>query len=100
MLEMIEEFEDSCPDFIFSKNNKFFPRFIVVERARQEDAQLEVDGQNMVIKQIRHQFEESSTKYNQHETAKTNSASEVNEKLLSEISELRKLIEGQKRKDL
>jgi hypothetical protein len=54
MLEMIEEFEDSCPDFIFSKNNKFFPRFIVVERARQEDAQLEVDGQNMVIKQIRH----------------------------------------------
>ena len=54
MLEMIEEFEDSCPDIIFSKNNKFFPRFIVVERARQEDAQLEVDGQNMVIKQIRH----------------------------------------------
>jgi len=54
---MISQCENLLPDFCFRKE-KWFPRFIIFRRLRNEDDQINIDQQQLIVKQIRYHVKE------------------------------------------
>jgi hypothetical protein len=51
-LDMISECENLLPDWFFDKYTRLFPRFIIVRRLRKDDDQINIDHQQLMIKQV------------------------------------------------
>ena len=57
-LEMIQECENLLPNWWINKYKSLFPRFIIVRRLRQDDHQINIDQQQLMVKQISHNLQE------------------------------------------
>ena len=53
-LEMISECENLLPNWCFEKYNNWFPKFIIIRRLRKDDDQINIDQQQVMVKQIRY----------------------------------------------
>ena len=63
-LQMISECENLLPDFCFW-NDKWFPKFIISRRLRNDDDQINIDQQQLMVKQISNSLKEEMTGMNQ-----------------------------------
>jgi hypothetical protein len=63
-LQMISECENLLPDFCI-RYDKWFPRFIISRRLRNDDDQINIDQQQLMVKQISNSLKEEMTGMNQ-----------------------------------
>jgi hypothetical protein len=77
-LQMISECENLLPDF-FIRIDKWFPRFIISRRLRNDNDQIDIDQQQLMVNQISNSLKEEMTAMNQQfEGTQTQIKSSIN----------------------
>jgi hypothetical protein len=84
---MITECEDLLFNFCFYFDS-WFPRFIIVRRVRNEDAQMEVDRSGILVKEIKNELQEKIEIVNQRFDANERDFKSYIAKSNNQISEL------------